>query len=160
MWIKLSVPLHPFCQFADHQFIIRNPIIKAEVCTHKRFVELSAYNLINRECIISEISVENYYNNNELINNLEEKILGQSNQVLSPDKRLELMEEKLFGAVQSGDVESRLKSVQIASDNVNKNVNYADNNRVIDVICSKEYLHEVKEILRSYGIEINKGKKI
>ncbi|MCQ2788758.1 MAG: hypothetical protein MJ229_00105 [bacterium] len=62
------------------------------------------------------------------LTNLEEKVLGQTNQVLSPDKRLELLEEKLFGAVQTGDVESRLKSVKIASGNVSKSVDYADNN--------------------------------
>ncbi len=64
------------------------------------------------------------------LTNLEEKVLGQNNQVLSPDKRLDLLEEKLFGAVQSGDVESRLKSLQIASNNFDRKVSYADNDNL------------------------------
>lgn len=80
--------------------------------------------------IISNFNQINKYPNiskNELTR-LESRILNQTFAQNNPERRIERLEQQIFGAVQSGDYSSRYEALKMAAKTYNKNNIYSPNN--------------------------------
>ena len=73
--------------------------------------------------IISNFNQMNRYPNisTNILSGMEKKVLSQNFGQDNTQRRIERLEEQVFGAVQSGDVDSRYKALQIAVRNYNRN---------------------------------------
>lgn len=78
--------------------------------------------------IISNFNQINKYPNisTNVLSKMESKVLSQSFPQYSAERRIERLEQQLFGAVQSGDLNSRYDALKIAAKNYNPNNNYND----------------------------------
>lgn len=80
--------------------------------------------------IISNFNQMNKYPNiskNEL-SKMESRILGQSFSQSNAETRIERLEQQIFGAVQSGDLNSRYETLKLAAKTYNKNTIYSPDN--------------------------------
>lgn len=79
--------------------------------------------------IISNFNQINKYPNisKNVLSRMESRIFNQNFSENTPQKRIENLEEEIFGAVQSGDLDSRYKALQLAYKNCNKNNAYLPN---------------------------------
>lgn len=80
--------------------------------------------------IISNFNQINKYPNiskNEL-SKIESRVLNQTYLQNSPERRIERLEEQMFGAVQSGNINSRYEALQLAAKAYNRNNQYSSNN--------------------------------
>ena len=73
--------------------------------------------------IISNFNQINKYPNisKNTLSKIEKKVFNQTFSQNSPDRRIERLEQQVFGAVQSGDIDSRYQNLIIASKNSNSN---------------------------------------
>lgn len=82
--------------------------------------------------IISNFNQINKYPNlskNDL-SRLESRILNQNFVQNNPQRRIERLEQQMFGAVQSGDLNSRLEALKLASKTYNRTNNYYPNTNI------------------------------
>lgn len=74
--------------------------------------------------IISNFNQMNKYPNisQNALTKMETKVFGQNFPQNNQQKRIERLEQKIFGAVQSGDMDSRYEALKIAMNTYNKNI--------------------------------------
>ncbi len=79
-------------------------------------------NIVQRiDNIISNYNQLNKYPNisNATLSKLEQRVLRQTFAANTPVNRIERLEQQLFGAVQTGDINARLETIKIAAQNYN-----------------------------------------
>ena len=77
---------------------------------------ISNFNQINKNPNISK----------NVLSRLESRVFNQSFMQNSPQRRIERLEEQIFGAVQTGELDARCKALQLAAKTYNKNNSFSD----------------------------------